>query len=157
MNLLKKILILADIVYRCLINLLKKNLLSFTILKKVNPNNFRYKYQTERRNPKDLSNYQNLIELFVNLRDGNLNSKEALKSQINFKSDLDKIKKQNQKSKTEDQISLIQNVQKLLDLRGKIVDFLKIIFFCYLKLNTKQIVEWVSKYSLLNKCFKYFQ
>ena len=90
----------------------------------------------ERRNPKDLSNYQNLIELFVNLRDGNLNSKEALKSQINFKSDLGKIKKQNQKSKTEDQISLIQNVQKLLDLRGKIVDFLKIIFFCYLNLNT---------------------
>ena len=44
-----------------------------------------YKYKTEGRSPKDFRNYQNPIELFKNLRDGNINPKEVLKDQINFK------------------------------------------------------------------------
>ena len=36
---------------------------------------------------------QNLIYLFKDLRDGNINPKEVLKDQINFKSDLGKTKK----------------------------------------------------------------
>ena len=44
-----------------------------------------YKYKTEARSPKDFRNYQNPIELFKNLRDGNINPKEVLKDQINFK------------------------------------------------------------------------
>ena len=44
-----------------------------------------YKYKTEGRSPKDFRNYQNTIELFKNLRDGNINPKEVLKDQINFK------------------------------------------------------------------------
>ena len=43
-------------------------------------------YKTEGRNPKDFRNYQSPIELFGNLRDGNVNPREILKSQINFKS-----------------------------------------------------------------------
>ena len=77
------------------------------------------KYKIEGRSLKDFSNYQNSIDLFVNLRDGNINPREVLKSQIDFKSDLGKMKKGNPKSKSEDQISVIQNVQKCFDLREK--------------------------------------
>ena len=44
--------------------------------------------------PKDFINYQNLIDLFKNLRDGNINPKEALKNQTNFKSDLGEKEKE---------------------------------------------------------------
>ena len=77
------------------------------------------KYKTERRRPNDFNNYQNSIDLFINLIDGNLNPREVLKNEINFKSGLGKIKKQNPKSKSEDQISVIQNVQFIFDLREK--------------------------------------
>ena len=40
---------------------------------KINPNNLIYKYKTEGRSSKDISDYQNLIDLFINLRDGNVN------------------------------------------------------------------------------------
>ena len=43
-----------------------------------------YKYKTEGISPKDFGNYQNPIELFKDLRDGNRNPKEVLKDQINF-------------------------------------------------------------------------
>ena len=62
--------------------------------KKVNSDNLIYKYKTERISPKYFSNYQNMIELFKDLRDSNINPKELLKDQINFKSDLGKIKKE---------------------------------------------------------------
>ena len=35
---------------------------------------------------------------------------------------------------------------KMFDLREKIIDFLEIILFCYLKPNTKQNMEKDSKY-----------
>ena len=60
---------------------------------KINSDNLIYKYETERIIPKDLSNYQNLIDLFINLRDDNINPRELLKNQIKFKSDLSEIKK----------------------------------------------------------------
>ena len=69
----------------------------------INPINLAYKYRTKGRSPKYFRNYQDLIKLFKDLKDGNINPKEVLKDQINFKSDLDKIKKeikkQNQKIK----------------------------------------------------------
>ena len=62
-----------------------------------------YRYKTEGISPNNFSNYQNLIDLFINLRDGNINPREVLKDQINFKLDLSWIKKevqiQNQKIK----------------------------------------------------------
>ena len=52
-----------------------------------------YKYKTKARSlKKDFSNYQNPIDLFINLRDGNANPRAVLKSQIYFKSDLGKMK-----------------------------------------------------------------
>ena len=54
-------------------------------------------YKTEGKSPKDFRNYQNLIELFKDLKDGNINPKELLKDQINLKSELDEIKKENKK------------------------------------------------------------
>ena len=78
--------------------------------KRINPDNLIYKYKIERRSPKDFRNYQNPIELFKELRDGNINPEEVLKDQVNFKSDLDEIKKGNRKSKPEDQ-SVIQDVE----------------------------------------------
>ena len=68
-----------------------------------------YKYKTEGRSRKDFRSYQNTIDLFNNLKDGNINPKEVLKNQINFKSDLGKIKKRNPDLKLKDQISVIQN------------------------------------------------
>ena len=50
--------------------------------KQINPNNLIYKYKTEGRSPKDFINYQNPIDLFINLRDGNINQKEVLKNQL---------------------------------------------------------------------------
>ena len=54
------------------------------------------------------------INLFINLRDDNINPSKVSKNQIKFKSDLIEIKKGNPKSKTENQISVIQNVQNFL-------------------------------------------
>ena len=77
-------------------NLLKKDLLNLRI-KKSSPNNLIYKYKTEGRSLKDFSKYQNPIDLFINLRDGSINSKEVLKNQINKKR---KSKKKRKKRKS---------------------------------------------------------
>ena len=53
--------------------------------KRINPDNLTYKYKIEGISPKDIRNYQNPIELFKDLRDGNINPKEVLKDQINLK------------------------------------------------------------------------
>ena len=53
-----------------------------------------HKYKTQGRSPKDFENFQNLIDLFRNLRDCNINPKEVFKNQIDFKSDLEEIKKE---------------------------------------------------------------
>ena len=63
-----------------LMNLLEKGLLNLEIQKKrINHDNFFYKYKTETRNPEDFRNYQNLIDLLENLRKDNLEPKEELK------------------------------------------------------------------------------
>ena len=53
--------------------------------KRSNPDDLIQKHKT------DFRNYQNPIELFKDLRDGNINPKEVLRDQINFKSDLSEI------------------------------------------------------------------
>ena len=47
-----------------------------------------YKNKTKGNSPKDFSGYQNLMDLFINLRDGNVNPRGVLKNKIDFKSDL---------------------------------------------------------------------
>ena len=75
-----------------------------------------------------------------------MNPSKVSKNQIKFKSDLIEIKKGNPKSKTENQISVIQNVQNFLILREKNINFfLENILFCYLRLNTKQNAEGDQK------------
>ena len=91
--------------------------------KKIDPDHMVSMYKTEGKSPKDFRNYQNLIELFKDLKDGNINPKELLKDQINLKSELGEIKRENQKSKSEDQISVIENIRNIFDLREKIIDF----------------------------------
>ena len=86
-----------------------------------------------------------MIDLFINLRDGNINPKKVLKIQINFKSDLGEIKQWNSKSKAENQISVMQNVDNFFDWSEKIIDILEIILSCYLKLNTRQNMKMVWK------------
>ena len=80
----------------------------------INPNNLVYKFKTEGRIPKDFSNYQNPVDLFINLRDRNVNLRKVLKYQIEFKSDLSEIKKGNPKSKSKDQISVTEMFKKIL-------------------------------------------
>ena len=82
-----------------------------------------YKYKTEGRSLKDFSNYQSPIDLFINLTDSNVNPRELLKNEIEFKSDLGGIRKENSKSKSEQQISVIRNVQNFFELREEIMDF----------------------------------
>ena len=50
----------------------------------VNPNTLIYKCKNLKRSLKDFRSYQNIIDLFENLRYGNVDPKEALKSQINL-------------------------------------------------------------------------
>ena len=76
------------------------------------------KYKTEGISPKGFRNYQNPIEVFKDLRDGNINPKEVWKDQIIFKSNLGEIKKGNGKSKSEDQISVMKNVLKFFLYKG---------------------------------------
>ena len=60
-----------------------------------------YKFKTEGRSLRDFNGYQNLIELFENSRDSNVNPKnpkEVLKNQMNFKSGLSKPRKGKNKS-----------------------------------------------------------
>ena len=92
---------------------------------KINPNNLVYEFKTEGRIPKGFSNYQNLIEVFINLRDGNVNPREVLKNQFEFKSHLGEIGKGNPKLKSKDQVSVIHNVQNFFDLRDKIINFFR--------------------------------
>ena len=73
---------------------------------------------------KDFSVYQNLIELFKNLRDGNINPKEVSKNLINCQSDLGETKKGNTKSRSEDQISVIRNVDIFFLFKRKNYSFL---------------------------------
>ena len=40
------------------------------------PNNFIYNYETEEKISKDFSDYQNSIDLFIDLRDGNVNQEK---------------------------------------------------------------------------------
>ena len=72
--------------------LIRKSSSGFHNLKKrIYPNYLIYKYRIEGISAKDFSNYQNLLDLFKNLRDGNINTKEVLKNQVNFKLDSGKI------------------------------------------------------------------
>ena len=66
---------------------------------KNSPNNLIYKNKIEGTSPKVFSNYQNLIDLFRNLGDGNVNPRETLKNQADFKSDLCEIRKRKSKIK----------------------------------------------------------
>ena len=107
-------------------NLLEKGLLNFGIQKKtINPDNLIQKYKTEGGSPKDFQHYKNQIDLFINLRDGNINPREVLKNQNNFESELGEMGKRNPNLKSEDQISVIQNVENFFDLREKNIDFFR--------------------------------
>ena len=82
-----------------------------------------------------------MIELLKSLRDGNVNPREILKNQSNFKSYLAEIKTGYPKSKSEDQISVIQNVENFFDLREKIIDFFRDYYFllCEEKYRAKYV------------------
>ena len=105
---IKKILILTNKIYtwwtkKIFNRLVEEKSYEFQNLKeKINPNNLIYKYKTQGRSPKEFIDYQNMIDLFISFRDVNGNLQEVLKNQLEFKSDLGKIRKeiQNQNQKT---------------------------------------------------------
>ena len=79
---------------------------------------------------------KNPIDLFINLRNGNGNPRKLLKNQIEIKSDLGKIKNQNQNQRPIENVisvtqnviqSVIQNVQFFFDFKGKILERLIIL------------------------------
>ena len=83
MNLLKRILILTEIVYhmknkKIFNELIRKRLSEFHNLeKRINPNNLIYRYKTDGKSTKDFRNYQDSINLFKNLRDVKVNPTEV--------------------------------------------------------------------------------
>ena len=103
--------------------------MNLRIQKKINSNNLIYKQKTEGRSSKYFNVYQNPIDLFKKLRDGSISPKEVLKSQINFKSNLGKIKKGNGKSRSEDQISVIKMLKMFLIQEKKYSFFQRLFFF----------------------------
>ena len=74
-----------------------------------------YKYKTKGTSLKGFRNYENLIDSFKDLRDGNVNPRKVFKNQINFESDLGKIKKQNPISRSENQMSVTQNIESCFE------------------------------------------
>ena len=122
----------------------ERALVFFDIKDKIDPNNLVYTFKTDGNEPKDFGNYQTPLKLFEDLGDGNINSKEVLKNQAGFKSDLSEIRIGGKKSPN--QKNTIINITNFFDLREKIIDFLEIILFCYLKLSTKQNMEKDIKY-----------
>ena len=82
--------------------LLKKMSSNFYNLgRRMNFDSLMHKYKTEEICQRDLRNYQNPIRLFKDLRDDKVNTKKVLKNQINFKSDLNEIRKENPDLKSE--------------------------------------------------------
>ena len=51
-----------------------------------------YRFKTIGNEPKDFGNYQIPLKLFEDIRDGNINTKEALKNQARFKLELKEMK-----------------------------------------------------------------
>ena len=87
------------------------------------------------------------LKLFEGLKDGNINPKEVLKDQARFKSDLRRQKNpQTGGKKSPNQKNTIKNITIFFHLREKIIGFLEIILFCYLKLSTEQNMEKDLKY-----------
>ena len=71
----------------------KERDLKFSDIKgKIDPTSLVYIFQTGGNEPNDFGNYQMPLKLFEDLRDGDINSKEVLKNQARFKSDLSEIK-----------------------------------------------------------------
>ena len=108
-----------------------------------------YKYRTEGRTPKGFSNYQNLIDLLINLNDDNINPKEVLKNQLNFKSDLGGIKKSKSKIKNRklNKCNTKYFSQKIINLREKIIPFLR--DYSFLLSEAKYKVKYGSGLKIL--------
>ena len=63
--------------------LLKQNLMIFRIWNiKINADNLIYNHKTEGKSSKDFTRYQNPIDIFINLSDGNVNPREVLKNWV---------------------------------------------------------------------------
>ena len=103
--------------------------------------------KTEGRSWKDFSIDQDLVDLCKNLRDGCINPKEVLKIQINFISDPGEIKKGNSRLRSEDQISVIQNVEIFFDSREKTIDFFR--NYCFLLSEAKYKAKYERNLKIL--------
>ena len=80
-----------------------------------------YEHKTKGRSPKDCSDYQHLIELFINLRDGSVSPRKMKlknENEIDLKPDLGEIKKGN-KCISVCQINASQNGQHFSWFRRK--------------------------------------
>ena len=80
-----------------------------------------YEHKTKGRSPKDCSDYQHLIELFINLRDGSVSPRKMKlknENEIDLKPDVEEIKKGN-KCISVCQISASQNGQLFLWFKRK--------------------------------------
>ena len=88
------ILLLHQIILHKIFNkILNRRASEFVGIKdRIDHNKLIYNFKTEEESPKDCKNYELLLELFKNLRNGETNPKKVLGNQVKFKSDLAKIK-----------------------------------------------------------------
>ena len=118
-------------------DLVKERALEFSDIKdKIDSNNLVYTFKTVGKEPKDFRKFKTPLKLFEDLRDGNINPKEASKNETNFKSDLNEIKIGDNKSPN--QKYTIENISNFFDLREKIIDFFRDYSFLLSEANTKQ-------------------
>ena len=92
------------------------------------------------------------LKFYKDIKEGNITLGKAEGEQKEFKNEITHILKW--KNKTDGQIHAINNIKTLYKSREKLSNCLVIILELHLKLNTKQNMEKVSKYQLLQKCFK---
>ena len=87
-----------------------------------------YNFKTKGCSLKYSRGYQMLLELLENLKDGDVNPKNVLKNQINFKSDLIRIKRENPRFKSEERIRATQHIKKFFNW-GEIFFLKRLLFF----------------------------
>ena len=105
-------------------SLVKERALEFSDIKaKTDPNDLVYILKTGGNEPKDFGNYQMPFKLFEDLRDGYINPKEVLKTQVRFQSDLSEVKTGGKKSPN--QKNTIQSKTTFFYLQERIIDFFR--------------------------------
>ena len=105
--------------------------------KKVNLDDLVYRYKGKSPDEK-FDKYDNALDLINKIKNGEIKLVEAKNDQIRFKSNLEEIKKGNNKKRSKEQKNPLYNFDMLYKAGNKAIDFLMNILPWYLKQKIKQ-------------------